>query len=257
MIKTQDILSSNFITRLVGLVILGVFILLQPPVHALEVSKSQVEAAVLAHVKSAIQNHVAHSADTHVNVEVVNLPGFPITLEHAKTVAIDTDSSLGQHYSDRAVVRVNINNPEGGESREIGVPIKITIKKSVWVAKGVISAKEPLNPGLFTLQTKEVSHQFSHSVGREANLSEYIARVNIQAGEMLDNRKIVIPPDVTRNTDITIILSNGKGMNIAIFGTALGDGKIGQQIRVKQHVNETVKYYTAKIIDKNRVLVQI
>jgi flagellar basal body P-ring formation protein FlgA len=150
---------------------------------------------------------------------------------------------------------LHLESPSG-ISRDVGVPVKISIKKPVWVVKNIVNANEPLKMSNFSLQIRDVSHGYSYLVGQERNLSTYVARVSMRPGEILDARKIVIPPDVTYNDAIRILISSSNGMTISVPGIALANGRIGETIRVRQSVFQN-KYYSAKVIDKNQVLVEM
>lgn len=224
---------------------------------AVEITPAQLQTQVVAHVKEKLQAQVNQKDQNFVTVEVLNLPYGQISFPNAKTandIKITTESSLGELYSERTIVRVHLE-AQDGMAREVGIPVHIIIKKPVWVVKNVINAQHPLRPSDFTLQTKDVSYNYRYAVGQETNLNDYSARVNLQPGEVLDNRKIIIPPDVSYNANVLIIVSSGT-MTVSVPGIAMASGKVGETIRVRQSVYQN-KYYNAKIIDRSKVLVQI
>jgi len=225
---------------------------------AVELAPAQLQKQVVAHVKEKLQGYVSQNDQSCITVDVIIPPyshlSFPKT-EDAGAIKISTDSTLGEMYSDRTIVRVHLESPDG-TTREIGVPVHIMVKKPVWVVKSAINAQRPLRASDFTLQTKDVSYNYRYAVGQETNLNDYVARVNLLPGDVLDNRKIAIPPDVSYNTDVMILLSSNSGMTLSVPGIAMANGRIGETIRVRQSVFQN-KYYNAKIIDKSRVLVQI
>ena len=229
-----------------------------PTVRAATVDEALIREKVTAHVYQKLAL-IASTADRqYTTVSIPRVPGstyeFP-AVEHIQDIAIDTESPLGEMYSDRIVVRVKMSPPDG-ETREIGVPVRIMVKKPVWVVKNPIDAKIPLTPADLELQLREVSRTYSHVIGEERPLNGYIARVNLRPGELLDSRKIVLPPDVLHNADVRIILSNGKGMQLTVPGIALSDGRIGQTIQVRQLL-WAKKAYNGKVISRNKILVEI
>ena len=226
--------------------------------QAAEVTEAQVREAVTAHVQDKIQALVSADDRKYVSVQVVKVPAAPFHFPQAKTAAdvkITAESPLGDTYSERSIIRVHLEAADGS-SREIGVPVQLVIKKPVWVVKNIVTANQPLRASDFSLQTKDVSHSYSYAVGSERNLSDYIARVNLRPGEILDARKVIVPPAVTYNDQVTILITNESGMTITVPGIALANGRIGETIRVRQAVYQR-KYYSAKVIDKNQVLVEI
>ena len=226
--------------------------------QAAQVTEALIRDKVTAHVQDKIQTLVSPEDRKYVSVQVMKVPSAPFDFPTAKTaqdVKISTESPLGSMYSERSVVRVQMNAVDGG-SREIGVPVQIVIQKPVWVVKSPINANEPISPMNLSLQTRDVSHGYGFAVGQERNLNTYVARVSMRPGEILDARKLVIPPDVTCNDTVQILITNDNGMTITVPGIALSNGKIGEMIRVRQSVYER-KYYSAKVIDKNQVQVEI
>lgn len=237
------------------LILAGFLLNLVLPAFAASVNEADIREAVSQHVQEALLNYIPAQSDVQASVSIGRVPIVPKSATPSKKISIRVESSLTKMYSERMVAKVTISD-EQGQTQMLGVPVQLVIQKLVWVARQTVPAKSSLSTRDFTLQSKDVSRQFSYAVGRECNLEEYVARVNIQAGEMLDNRKIVRPPDITRNTEVNILLSNPNGMTLSVTGIALSDGKVGQTIRVKQNVFST-RYYNARVIDKHRVQVDI
>lgn len=226
--------------------------------EAATVTESQIKEKVTAHVQNKLQTLVSKDDRQYVSIQILKVPSAPFEFPTAKTaedVKISTESPLGGVYSERSVIRVQMTATDGS-SREIGVPVQITIQKPVWVIKTPINANEPISPMNLSLETRDVSHGYSYAVGKERNLNTYVARVNMRPGEVLDARKLTIPPDVTYNDTVQILITNDSGMTITVPGIAMSNGKIGEMIRVRQSVYER-KYYSAKVIDKNQVQVEI
>lgn len=226
--------------------------------HAVSVSEDQVKVKVATHVQEKLAGIFSEQDQSHLRITVGRVPSAPFNFPEsttAKDITIEATSRFGDIYSDRGVVQVMISDQQDSR-RSIGVPVQISVSKPVWVVKNPINANEPIRPSDLTLKVKDVSQCYSHAVGEERNLREYIARVNLRPGDILDTRKMVIPPDVTYNSEVRILLSNGEGMLVTVPGIAMANGRIGEVIRVRQAVFQR-KYYSAKIIDKNQVLVEI
>jgi flagella basal body P-ring formation protein FlgA len=225
---------------------------------AANVTEAQIRQVITAHVQEKLGTVIAKEDQPNVSINIIQLPiaslNFP-DVQNAKDIQLQADSSLGDMYSERAIIRLTMT-PTVGNAREVGIPIQISIKKPVWVVKNIITANEPLTLNNFSLEVRDVSHNYMYAVGQERDLSNYIARLNLRPGEILDARKIIIPPDVSYNDEVRILISSGNGMTISVPGIALANGRIGEMIRVRQSVFQQ-KYYSAKVIDKNQVLVEM
>lgn len=226
--------------------------------EAVVLTEGQIKDKVVAHVQEKVAQVVDPADAKNIRVSIIRVPAAPFDFPAAKTpqeIKISITSRLGEVYSPRGIVQVSLQDGSGHQ-REIGVPVQIGIQKPVWVVKNVINAHEPLRASDFSLQSKDVSNCYNYAVGVNRNLDSYLARVNLRPGDILDARKIVIPPDVTYNSPVRIFLSNGDGMTVTVPGIALASGKIGETIRVRQAVFQR-KDYSAKIVDKNKVLVEM
>lgn len=218
--------------------------------------ETQIRTAVQAHVDEAVRNWPSAQAEgIEISTKVMTNPMMLKALlpEHSKIIGIDTASPLSERYSERSVVRVSLQL-EDGQLKEMGVPVWISIRKPVWIVTSMIQANQPLNKSQLRLETRDVSHTLMHSVGPESPVETFVARLNMLPGDVLDDRKIIIPPDVRANTDVNIILTSNSDMKINVPGVAMADGRIGEVIRVRQQLFKT-RYYMAKIINKNQVQV--
>lgn len=227
------------------------------PAMAVTVAPEAIRQEVAAHVKDQLASLMQGEDGAQIQVDVLNVPSGPFEFPEAASLSeieIEPRSNLDQVYSSRAIVRVRLS--DGLSGREIGVPVQIHIKKPVWVVKNHVNANAPLRKSDFKLEMREVSINYGHAVGQERDLAQYAARVNLRPGELLDSRKIVIPPDVTRNSEVRILMTNGQGMTVSVPGIAMNDGRIGEEIQVRHQLHKR-KYFTAKVIDKRRVLVEI
>ena len=155
-----------------------------------------------------------------------------------------------------AITQINPSDDNQAVSKQVGIPIRITIKRPVWVAKQSIPAGTKLKPSMLTLVNKPVQRNIKNYLEKTTKPTQYTARVNINEGDILDKNKLAIPPDVKRNTPVHILVSNGNGVNVSVMGTALSDGHVGDSIRVKYKLQKQ-QYLTAKVISKNKVLIQI
>lgn len=224
------------------------------------INPESIEELVRAHVDAAMEQWLVESPKASVQVEVMNLPRGEQRFDDAESEAeIETEvhSSLERNYSSRALVRVRMND-HTGRQRDFGVPVKLTITNPVYVLKNNVTAGVPLRRSDFKLEDRDVTYELNHIAGQHFPLEKYQARVNLKAGDVLDTRRIITPPDIRRNQDVQIMLSTSNDVKVAVRGEALSDGQVGQIIRVKHRIgNQRPKYFMGKVTAKNQVVVEM
>lgn len=235
----------------------------QPMTPAVNVQEQAISKKVYTHVSEALEKHFGKKLNPEeVTIQIIKVPGGPFpfpNVEDAKDIQIETESTLERMYSNRAIVRVQMIGPNG-EKRFAGVPVRIALMKPVWVVENAVPAGKSLSPKDFRVIKREISQNVFTTVAADKELAGYEARVNLHPGEILDSRKIYSPPEVRRNADVRILLTSSSGLQVVVQGQALSDGHIGDTIRVKQRLNlsqSKTKYYSAKVINKNQVQVEI
>ena len=199
----------------------------------------------------------AKASDETLAVDVLQVPGAPFSFPDDASLKITLSSSAWDNiWCDRGIVHVRMED-KAGHSRELGVPVHLRITKSVWVVRNPVSANTSLRASDFTMVRRDVSLNYAYMLGSNQSLSTYMARVNLNPGEVLDTRKIVIPPDVHYNEEIRLIITDrSNDMTLSIPGIALAEGRIGQTIRVRQALYQR-KARIGKIIDKGQVLIEM
>jgi flagella basal body P-ring formation protein FlgA len=230
---------------------------------AAEVDEDTVRQRVIAHATEAVQRVTdANLQKDEIRVEIVQIPRISREfdgVEDPSEIELTTTSTMDRFYSSRGVVQVRMSTADG-QIRQMGVPVKIQVKKPVWIVQKHVQAGQPLSAQSIKLELRDVSNMLQTSVGPEKEARKLEARVNLQPGEILDIRKIQTTPAVRRNADVRIILSDGHGMTISLQGQALSDAQMGEYVKVKRYRSGSVtqpKYYSAKVIAKNQVLVEI
>ncbi|MEM0951578.1 MAG: flagellar basal body P-ring formation chaperone FlgA [Cyanobacteria bacterium P01_H01_bin.74] len=223
-----------------------------------QIAKAHAASVVKSHVLKQLNHFVPNDATAEITVKLLHYPGHALWLnsvDHASAVDLKVQSDLKNRYSSRTIVRLTCSTPSG-ESREIGIPVEVKIEKPVWVVQTPISAQESIRREQFKLLKKSVALNYPYIAGNPFPFAKYAARVNLLPGQLLDIRKISIPPDVAYNNAVHITLRSAKGFEVTVPGIALADGKIGQQIKVKQTLFQH-KYYTGTVVSKNRIIVEI
>ncbi len=241
------------------------------PMHAATIHQDTIEDAVRSHVEGQMSQYLDKESNDELQIEIIQVPGAPFEFgnkashtddpeEHVlpSTFTLETDSILGERFSSQCVVRVTLKD-EDGHRRFVGVPVKIKLMRNVRVAKSTINAGQQLKEHQFRIEKRDVSRRLTSSnsiPSTKETIRGYQARLTMNSGTVLESRKMVLPPDVKQNSDVAIILSNGKGMDISVMGVSLGAGRVGDTVRVR-YKHRKQKYFTAEIIDKNKVLIRI
>ena len=228
--------------------------------HAVQLGADVVSDKVRAFVMTQLAAYVKPGAGgSQVTVDVPSIPSAPFDFpdtEKVSDIRFELQSPLTIEYTDSLAVRVSMVTPDGAR-RDIGVPVKITISKPVYVIKQMVTAGAHLKTSDFELQRRDVSQDLQHVAGPELAMGNYIARVNLIPGQLLDTRRLQIPPDISRYDEVTLILTNGSGMTISVKAVALANANIGDTVRVRHGEAGSRKYYTATVVSKNCVEVQI
>ncbi len=248
----------KWISRLgvLALCFLGIFAVSE---GAVLVDEAMISQAVIQHVKDVAKDIGMTKNGELLNIEVMAVPRAPFKFsetEEVSDITLTTSSSLDRFFSNRALVQVNISSKASGRARQIGVPVKVSLSKKVWVAKNTIMPRESLSARNVELVSREITTNFEQAAGEEIELSKYSTRMMLKKGQMLTTYQITKPPAVQRNTVVKIIMAGANGLKIMLDGKAMEDGQVGQLIRVRNRFNKN-KFYRGRVVSENRVQVGI
>lgn len=246
----KHLLKLNAIT-LLG-VITAAWQMLLPVWADVTVTPELISEKVSAFVQ---ESTVLEDPEAILHVDILRLPITPMALKGETLNFLFTDTRTTP-YATRGIIQVTLTTE--GETKQIGVPIRVSIEKPVWVSKKLIRAKEPLSLKNVTLQRKRLELEAPYSIGAKENITGYISRINIPPGSVLDVRKLKLSPAVTRNERVRMVMMLANGIKVSTYGIALETGAVGHKIRVSQGLENTKgRIYTAEIIDNNTVMVRI
>lgn len=192
------------------------------------------------------------SAD--LDIKITMLPFQSLTLPDGNIsyeIINTTDSST---ITSRDVKRVNIL-VDGKLQRTLSVPLTIKAYEEVLVAAENISREQPVNTARVIFKKINIADKSNFVITKDMLSKEMITKKEFRDGEFIDKRFVRVKPDVTRNTEVRIILNSDNGFQIAIDGIAKTDGSIGEYVTVENKMYN--KTYTAKVIGENRVQVNI
>lgn len=209
-------------------------------------------------LKQDIQNIIIKDflskTNAEIDVKITMLPFQSITLPDGEVTYALVNQNDELNLISRQVKRINIL-VDNKLQRTINVPIELKAFEEVLVASNVISREQPINTTNTTIKKINISDKANFIVTRNDINKEMVAKRDYRDGEYIDKRFIKIKPDVTKNSEVRIILNSGNGLQIAIDGIARADGIIGEYVTVENKMYN--KTYSAKVIGENRVLVNI
>ncbi len=225
--------------------------------HAVVVDEAVISKTVIQHVTDMAKNSGRISHGERLNIEIMGIPRAPFDFRETpklSNITLNTTSSLDRFFSNRALVQVKITSNISGRTRQVGVPVKVSLSKKVWVAKTMIMPGESLSPRNLELENREITTNFDYVAGAEIDLSQYSTRMMLKKGQMVTTHQMVRPPAVQRNNMVKIIMAGANGLKIILDGKSMEDGHIGQRVRVRNRYSKD-KFYTGKVISENRVQV--
>jgi flagella basal body P-ring formation protein FlgA len=216
----------------------------------------RIQASVQAHVRQSLG--VLTTSETQLSVDILGIPGLSsVDTDFADVpITLSATSGLKDHYSNRTVIQLNLCDAQN-HCRHLSVPVKITLRQPVWVAKLGVPAHQPLGRKDLALEVRDVSQIAAHTLNAKAKLDQYETRVSLAPGEVVDTRKLLAKPDVRRNAPIRVILAQTNGVEIGLYGKALQDGRIGDIIVVTYGLNQSTHQYRGEIIGPNAVKVSM
>lgn len=216
------------------------------------ITPDQLETKVKAYLAETTP---METPDTTLHVELLWKPHQAITLRGEDLQVLLSDNRRIPLTS-RSIVSVTLNTEV--ENRRLGIPVRLSVEKPVWVATRLIRAKDPIKPGDVVLKRMHLAEDSFYALTGEEHVTQYTSRINIPPGAYLDTRQVVMTPSIYRNDDVYVMLMMPNGVNIKIIGKALEDGIIGKRIRVSQkQANNKLKTYVGEVTTKNTVIVKI
>ncbi len=139
-------------------------------------------------------------------------------------------------------------------------PWSIYVAVSINIYKKVATAKMPLARGLLItykhiqLIEKEISKlNHGYFIAASKVIGKQLKR-SIRLGDVIKPNMLVDPKIISRGEEVTIIASKGV-LEIRSIGIALMDGKVGQQIKIKNKKSKQI--IKATVVRKGVVMVSI
>ncbi len=229
------------------------------------VEKTAIINAVVRHIRQVAEEDNLYNPQTdELGVDVLHIAEQPChfftplatdELGQPQAVAIEATSTLNRQFRHQAHIRVALTHP-GGERHTLGVPVRITLTKKVWVAKDNIKPGQALSAKNLVAQKRTLTHELGRVAFADKPLTNQVARLLVLEGAMLKSSQMTMPLAVRSQSFVKIQMTATRGVRMLIEGKALEDGHVGDLIRVRNKINPS-RLYTARIIGPNRVTVKL
>ncbi len=167
---------------------------------------------------------------------------------------IEVRTSVNSNYiSPSSIITVKVFSDKKAV-KTLRLPIKLSIKDKVWVAKNVVKRGQTLGFSNVCLEYKDVTRNYKNTATKDFSVVGNISRKNLKPGAIIDKRFIKKTPTVLKNSFIYLVFEGDK-VKITLPGEALQDGGMGDYIKVKN--KRFRKRYIGKVIGKNKVLIDL
>lgn len=219
-----------------------------PQCFAQTLTIDQFKAIVSAQAKKDLQKYDVDECEVtvgHLPVQSLSLPDGKVTVELV---------SNGYSMTPKEFKKVNIK-VNGVYARTYYVPLETKAYKYVAVAKEVIQRDKIIPLQAVEFKKMDVMGNLNNTVSASDIAKELVATKVFYPGNMITKRYTISKPDIVKNAMVTVNFRAGSDLNIAVEGTALMQGNIGDTIQVKN--KRFNKIYTGEITGVNQVLVQI
>jgi flagella basal body P-ring formation protein FlgA len=120
----------------------------------------------------------------------------------------------------------------GSHPWKLYVQARVSLTEDVMVAKDFIARGEPLTPGRFVIETRDVTDAIRGYLTAADQVAGMVARQPIQAGQLLSPGMLKKPLLIRRGDQVDIV-SRAGAMEVRMRGSALGDGCEGDRIKVR------------------------
>jgi flagella basal body P-ring formation protein FlgA len=137
--------------------------------------------------------------------------------------------------------RINVKvSCSKGKNWSIYVPVMIDIYRPVVVTLEPIARGTALNDSMLQLQEVSVSQLQGSYFTNIAAVEGMVAKRLINSGSTVTSAQVT-PPLVIKKGDAVLVTASTSGLKVKMPGTALNDGRQGEQIRVKNnHSKRTI-----------------
>ncbi|MDD3593143.1 MAG: flagellar basal body P-ring formation chaperone FlgA [Candidatus Gastranaerophilales bacterium] len=203
--------------------------------------------------KEYIQNTVLEQLSRQYEGEIVikSMPLVSVTVPDERVI-IETTCNFNSPSANKVAKVQIISN--GITMRVFFVPIEVKNYKNVLVAVKNIAKDEPLTTFNTAIERRSITGSAASFITDEAEAVNLIAQTPIKAGQPVEKRYLTKKTEVFKDSIVLATFQSG-GINLTIETQAMENGGIGDYIKVRS--KEYNKIYQGKILEHNRVLIQI
>ena len=199
-----------------------------------------------------IKDQVEDLISGKISIVINKLPYRSINIPDNSRFEIHASTNL-KYFSPFTVARVKVIANDK-TVKIFGVPLKIKVQDSVWVAKEYISRSQKFSLNNLVKKEKDITFVAKTAVRSSYSIEKAISRKNYKPGDVIDVRFINNAPKVVRNKPVNVIFKSDF-ISVKISAKALNNGKVGDLIKVRS--DKYKKDYIGKVIGLNTVLVEI
>ena len=203
-------------------------------------------------VENSIIQDLKSKGFKNIEVNIVSVPFIQLTVPDGKVTY--KVSSNSETITSRCFMVVSIYS-NGDFIRTVGIPVKISAHKDVYVAKENIGRGAILTSNLLQLKTIDITNTYITPLEYGDLSKSYITTKIFPSGAVIDKKYLKSQPDIMRDAAVTVYFKTKQNISVTLECIAVSDGNIGDVISVKNKKYNRI--YNGKIIGENKVLVKI
>ena len=210
------------------------------------------KADIIPVVENNVKKELQEQGYKKVDINVISIPFIQLNVPDGKiTYKI---SSNAKNVTARCFIVVSIYS-NGEFIRTVGIPVKISALKDVYVAKENIARGVVLTSNMLEVKTVDITNTYIEPLEYGEMKKPYVTTKIFQAGNIIDKKFLKSQPDIMRDAAVTLYFKSKDDLAITLDGIAVSEGNIGDMISVRNKKYNRI--YNGKIIGENKVLVRI
>ncbi|MFA3783867.1 flagellar basal body P-ring formation chaperone FlgA [Melioribacteraceae bacterium 4301-Me] len=146
---------------------------------------------------------------------------------------------------------ITVSNSKNGKNEKLIITVELSLFKKILIADEDIKPKEIIKSSQLTVKLYDVASLKGTPAESFDVIEGYRAKTFIRKGEVILKESVEKQPDVNLGQNVIAFLIKGN-VEINFLAFARQEGYIGDIIRIRTSDN---KYFSAKIYDKNKVLI--
>ncbi len=132
----------------------------------------------------------------------------------------------------------------------VHLPAQVDLFRPLAVADKTIKRGDLITLADIRMETRNVSQLSEESLLSKEEIAGKAAKRIINAGDIIRPALLDHPKAITRGENVTITAKSGS-IEVVMQGTAMTDGKLGQQIRIRN--NQSDRIISAKVVGQAAV----